>query len=299
MAWWHRFRTDGMREGQVLCLSPRGFHRVAYVEWGDAKSARVAVCVHGLTRQGRDFDYLARALASDGYRVVCPDVVGRGRSDRLPEAGLYGFPQYLADMTALVARIGADSIDWIGTSMGGLIGMMLAAQAGTPIRRLVLNDVGAFIPWAALMRIGAYVGADPRFADLAAAEVYIRGVHRPFGPLSDSEWGHLTEHSVRPDGEGKLKLCYDPAIGNAFRGTGSFVDIDLRPHWALVRAPTLVLRGAESDILPKAIADDMIARSEKGQGPNATVVEFAGIGHAPALMADDQIGAIREWLRTP
>ncbi len=175
---------------------------MAYREFGAPDAARVVICVHGLTRNGRDFDTLASALAGTGAgtgagcRVVCPDVVGRGESGWLANPAGYGFPQYLADMTVLLARLEAEAIDWVGTSMGGLIGMMMAAQPGTPIRRLVLNDVGPFLPKAALARIGTYVGHDPHFADLDAAEAYVRDVHSGFGALSDREWRHLTETNV-------------------------------------------------------------------------------------------------------
>ncbi len=171
---------------------------MAYAEWGAAEAARVVLCVHGLTRSGRDFDRLAAALAASGCRVVCPDVVGRGSSDWLEDPAGYAYPQYLADMTALIARLDVEAVDWVGTSMGGLIGMMLAAQPGTPIRRLVINDIGPFIPKAALARIGDYLGQDQSFADLEAAEAHLRTVHAPFGPLTDAQWEHLTLHSVRP-----------------------------------------------------------------------------------------------------
>ena len=167
--------------------------------------------------QRRDFDWLAPALAGAGYRVVCPDVVGRGKSDWLGDPAGYGYPQYLADSAVILGHLGAESgapgIDWIGTSMGGLIGMMLAAQSGNPIRRLVINDVGPFIPAAALRRIGDYVGKAFRFPDFAAAEAHFRKAHAPFGDLSDAQWRHLTEHSVVVAPDGGFRLAYDPAIG--------------------------------------------------------------------------------------
>jgi len=270
-------------------LGPHGFHTLAYTEWGAAGAARTVLCVHGMTRNGRDFDHLARALAG-GARVVCPDVAGRGASDWLARPEDYGFPQYLADMNALVARLDVDAVDWVGTSMGGLIGMMLAAQPGTPIRRLVMNDIGALIPKAALNRLGQYVGKAGTFADPAAAEAYFREVYAPFGPLADAHWRHIAEHSIRRADDGGYRLHYDPAIA----GTLADDDVDLWAVWDAVRAPVLLVRGAESDILPAAVAAEMT-----GRGPGATLVEFAGIGHAPALMAEDQIAVVRDFLERP
>ena len=172
-----------MRNGSYLSLGPKGFHRVVYTDWGERDNRRVLVCVHGLTRNGRDFDALAAALA-DGYRVVCPDVVGRGASDWLADKSGYGYPQYLNDMAALLAHLDADDVHWVGTSMGGLIGMMLAAQPGTPVTRLVMNDVGPFIPAPALERIAAYVGLNPKFASVEELDAYLRDVYAPFGPFT-------------------------------------------------------------------------------------------------------------------
>ena len=197
-------------------LSPRGFHRLHVTLWGEAGTQESVICAHGLTRQGRDFDALAGRLAADGLRVACPDVVGRGRSGWLRDAAGYGYPQYMADTVPLLAALAAEQVDWIGTSMGGLLGMMLAAQPDTPIRRLVINDVGPFIPKAALERIGGYLGQDWRFPDLAAAEAHLRQVHAPFGPLSDAQWRHLTEHSVAAAPDGQYRFAYDPGIAQPF-----------------------------------------------------------------------------------
>ncbi len=236
--------TDMNGEPRLLALKglgPHGFHKLAYAEWGDAASPRVLVCVHGLTRNGRDFDKLAQALAGR-YRVACPDVAGRGRSDWLPVKTDYGYPLYLSDMAALVARLGTEQVDWVGTSMGGIIGMMLAAMPNSPIRRMVINDVGPLIPKAAIERIGSYVGRDPLFPDLAAAEAYFREVAAPFGRLSDTEWRHLTVHSLREDKAGGFRLRYDPAIGDAFR-VPDIKDVDMWPIWDQIRCPILLIRG--------------------------------------------------------
>jgi len=279
-----------MTPSRFLGLSQGGFHRVAYVEWGMEGNPRVCICVHGLTRNGRDFNELAGALQSD-WRVLCPDIVGRGDSDRLAEPLGYGYPQYLQDMNALIARAGAARVDWVGTSMGGLIGMMLAAQPNSPIRRLVINDIGAFIPKAGLERIAGYVGKDPRFASLAEAEAALRRTANTFGLKTDDEWRRFTERSVRPVGGGEYGLAYDPGIAKAFSGKPQ-ADIDLWAVWDKVRCPVLVLRGAESDLLTAATAEEM-----KHRGPGCTVIEIPDCGHAPALMTQAQIGPVRAWLK--
>lgn len=283
------------RPGHVLCLGPGAFHRMAYVEWGNGASLRVVVCVHGLTRQGRDFDFLAHVLATRGFRVVCPDVAGRGLSDRLPDPKYYAAPQYLADMTVLIARLGVERVDWVGTSMGGLIGLLLAAQPNTPIRRLVLNDIGPFIAKAALGRIADYLGADPLFPDLAAAEAYVRDVHSGFGPLTEEGWRHLALHSVRADPGGGFRLRYDPALAGPFRASAE-ADADLWAAWTKVRAPVLVLRGELSDVLSPETARLMAAGGPDGVGPKAELVSFSGVGHAPSLISGDQIGKVADWL---
>jgi pimeloyl-ACP methyl ester carboxylesterase len=277
-----------LREDSLLCLSKSGFHELAYRESGPDHPVPV-LCLHGLARNARDFDALAADLAAAGRRVVCADVVGRGESGWLRDPLDYGYPQYLADTAALIARLGSRQVDIVGTSMGGLIGMMLAAQPDNPIRRLVINDVGPFIPKAALARILDYFGKDPRFADLAEAEAYHRRVYRSFGDLSDAQWRHLTETSLRRDGEG-WRLHYDPRIAEPMRAV-EIADVDLWPLWDAVSCPTLVLRGAESDLLLSETAAEM-----KQRGPRAELIEFPGCGHAPALLDPAQIAPLRDWL---
>jgi pimeloyl-ACP methyl ester carboxylesterase len=278
------------RERHYLGLSAAGFHRNAYWEWqSDQKDAPCLIAMHGLTRNGRDFDAVAAGL-SDRFHVVCPDVVGRGKSDWLPGGALYSYPQYLADAAGLIARVATGPVDWLGTSMGGLIGMMLAAQPLTPIRRLILNDVGPFVPKAALERIGSYVGLDPRFADRAGLEVYLREVLAGFGNLSDADWAHMAAHSARRRSDGSYGLAYDPAIGQAFR-TAPITDVDLWPLWDRIVCPVLILRGGQSDLLLADTAAEMVRRKT-----NAALVEFPECGHAPALMNAEQIGVIRDWL---
>lgn len=275
----------------VCCISPSGLHRMAYTEWGARDNPRVLVCVHGLSRNGRDFDELARVLASD-YRVVCPDVVGRGRSDWLRDPTGYGIAQYVADLMVLIARLDVEAVHWLGTSMGGLIGMALAAQPGSPLSRLVMNDVGPVLTAAAVARIGEYVGNAPRFASMDQAEAFVRFVSVPFGALTDEQWRHLTVHTMRPVAGGGFEMAYDPGIAEPFRqAMGQGGDVELWPIYDAVRCPTLLLRGAQSDLLSAATAGRMAER-----GPRARVVEIPGVGHAPVLMDAGQIGVVRDFL---
>ena len=280
-----------MKRDAVLCLDTRGYHRVRYYEWGDPANPRVVVCVHGLTRTGRDFDFLASSLSSD-YRVVCPDMPGRGESDWLRAKTDYGYAQYLADLTALIARVthgGASRVDWVGTSMGALAGIMMACLPDNPIARLVVNDAGMLVPKAALERIARYVGKDPRFASLDAFEAHVRSVCAPFGPLDDAQWRHLTVTGAKQHADGRWGHSYDPAIGHAF--DGELKDVDLSAFWDAITCPTLIVRGAESDVLPRAVAEEMTRR-----GPKAELVELAGIGHAPMLLDPDQVAVVRSFL---
>ncbi len=279
-----------MHEKSYLGLSVQGFHRVAYYEWGAAGGAPVALCVHGLTRTGRCFDRLAEAL-EDRYRIACPDLPGRGKSHWFANPALYRPPSYLGDLNALIARMDAPEVDWIGTSLGGILGMMLAAQPNTPIRKLVVNDVGPFIDTQALGRIATYVGQDPTFRSLEALEAYLREVHASFGPLTDAQWRHLAVHSARHDEAADVwRLHYDPALAIPFREDAG-KDVDLWALWEAIRCPVLIIRGAESDILSHETAEEMLTR-----GPEAELVELPGIGHAPALMDPAQIALIRDWL---
>jgi pimeloyl-ACP methyl ester carboxylesterase len=279
------------RPGALRWLSPAGFFTLRWLEWGPASGAPV-VCVHGLTRSGRDFDALARALAAAGRRVFCPDLPGRGASDWLPDPALYQPPIYSQALAHLLARMDGP-VDWVGTSLGGLCGMGVAATPGNAIRRMVLNDIGAIIPAAALARIRDYINQPAQaFPDIAALEAHLRKVHAPFGKLSDSEWRHLAENSARRDSTGALQLHYDPAITHAF-SAGDIADIDLTPFWAAIAIPVLILRGATSDILPAEVAVEMARK------PNARLIEIADAGHAPALMAADQISAIQDFLNAP
>ncbi|MEM9440580.1 MAG: alpha/beta hydrolase [Pseudomonadota bacterium] len=267
-------------------------YRMSYTTFGQANAERTVICVHGLTRNGRDFDALARMLAEDAF-VVCPDVVGRGRSDWLDDPAAYSVTTYAGHMVQLIRHLGVADVDWVGTSMGGLIGMGLASMDANPIRKMVLNDVGPFIPKAALERIGAYLGLALTFENLADLEAHLRVIHAPFGPLSDAEWAHLAAHSAKQQQDGSFVLSYDPKIAEPFKTGDPIADLDLWALWDLIACPTLVIRGAESDLLLPAVAEDMTQR-----GPKAELCTIEGVGHAPALMDPEQIDVIRGWLTT-
>ncbi len=276
-----------MREGAVRCLDPHGFHWMRYVEWGDARNPRVLVCVHGLTRNGRDFDHLAGALA-DAYRVVCPDIAGRGRSDWLRDPVDYHYPAYCNDVNALMAQLGAETFDWVGTSMGGIIGMILASLPGSPLRRMVLNDVGSMVPYAALERIGQYLGRDPSYDSVEALERDLRAVS-PFGPLTDAQWRHLALHSARHGEDGRWHFRYDPGIALNFNAAPP-QDVDLGAFWRAVPGPVLVIRGEHSDLL---LPDTLARMLER---PHTESLVVPGTGHCPQLMEDRQVGAVRRFL---
>ena len=289
----------------VQCLDARGLHRMAYWEWkraasktGESKSAdKVLVCVHGLTRQGRDFDVLAQSLATEYDRIVCPDIVGRGESDWLNNPKGYQLATYLADMVTLLARLNTSSIDWVGTSMGGLIGILLAGLPNNPIRRLVLNDVGPTLNATALKRIGAYVGQKMHWLDETSAITYLAQLAPGFGPHSTEQWRALNQPMLRPvsDGSPGLRLHYDPAIAEVFvdlnEQTAKSTEQWLWHTYDQIRCPTLVLRGALSDLLTADTAHAMTQR-----GPAATCVEIPGVGHAPTLIQDDQLQVVRSFL---
>ncbi len=283
------------RWARVSCISPAGLHEMAYQEWGDPSNPDTVVCVHGLTRLSQDFNVLAKHLSAR-YRVVCPDVVGRGRSSWLKNPMLYGVPQYAADMITLIARLNVPKVKWVGTSMGGLIGMTLASLQNSPIERLILNDVGASLSGEALARIASYVGLVTHFPDRETAHKALREIFSGFGPHSDDEWHDLIDPGLVADAEGKgVRVHYDPAIAEPFRQTysmGAMVpNLELWPVYDAIQCPTLLLRGAQSDLCTQAVAEAMSHR-----GPRAHSVAFAGVGHAPSLMHDDQIQVVSQFL---
>lgn len=274
----------------VTCASVRGLHRLAYWEWPSqaGSSAPTVVCVHGLTRNGRDFDALADRL-SRRWRVVCPDMIGRGRSDRASDPMLYVLPQYIADCVTLIARLDVERLAWVGTSMGGLMGMMLASMPGNPIGRLVLNDVGPVLEKTGRERIADYVGDDPVYDTRQAAVADLRERMRSFGPHTDEQFELLVRHYLVPRGPG-WGFHYDPAIAVPFKTTTLEMP-DLWPVYDAIRAPTLLMRGAESDLLGAATAAEMTRR-----GPCAREVVFAGVGHAPTIIDPSQVDAVEGFL---
>ncbi|MBA5688795.1 alpha/beta fold hydrolase [Rugamonas apoptosis] len=282
----------------VQCLSMAGLHHMAYKEWGAADNPNVLVCVHGVTRVADDFDVMARALAAD-YRVICPDVVGRGRSGRLRNPNLYVIPQYVSDMVTLLARVLANHeqqrVDWFGTSMGGLIGLGLASLPGNPIGRLILNDIGPSLEAPALQRIGDYIGQDLRFPTFEEGARFIRDVSLTFGPHTDAEWHKLAADVLRQDKDGMWVRHYDMGLAQPFRAaTPESVAADQAALWRsydAITCPTLLIRGGESDLLSRATADTMTQR-----GPRATLVEVPGVGHAPTFVHDDQIAIVKQFL---
>jgi pimeloyl-ACP methyl ester carboxylesterase len=272
------------RDLDIRYILEGAFYRMGCTAWGDPH-AQPVVCVHGLTRQGRDFDTLAKTLAADFY-VVCPDLPGRGRSDWLPSAALYQPPNYVQALSHLLAVIGRP-VHWVGTSLGGICGMIVAAAPGQPIQRLVLNDIGPFIPAAALARIAAYIGKVPDFADQAALQAYLRQVHAPFGKLTDAQWTDFAYHSSRLLPDGKPALHYDPALARAMLASEP-QDVDLWSFWNRIDAKILALRGEESDLLLPETLERM--------GNKATTHVVQSAGHAPALMDEPTINVIKEFL---
>jgi pimeloyl-ACP methyl ester carboxylesterase len=278
------------RDNAFQGLSPSGFHDLAYVDWGPIDDKRPVVCVHGLTRQGRDFDYLAARLVAAGRRVICPDLPGRGRSGRLVNPDDYSLPQYCADMNALLARLNVKEVDWVGTSLGGLIGISLAGFRGSIIQKLVVNDIGPFVSATGLRRIGQYIGTmPPAFASLEQADQYFRTVLAPYGDLADEHWRHLTQHSIRWDGDRYAVLC-DPAIAYAFRSPW-FHPLNLWKYWEAIKVPILVLHGAKSDLLSADLTLEMRKRN-----PLMKMFRFDECGHVPPLMDPGQIKVVVEFV---
>jgi pimeloyl-ACP methyl ester carboxylesterase len=279
-----------MTTHHFTCTDPHGTHNIAYSQWGNPNNPNVVVCLHGLTRNRHDFDYLAPALASD-YQVICLDVAGRGDSDWLAHPEDYNYSVYVADMLALLEHLSIGTLDLVGTSMGGLIGIMLAAQPNSPIRRLVLNDVGPTIPKTALLRLAIYLRQPlPHFSSVSEVEQRLRTIHAPFGPLTDAQWHHLAQHSVQLTKDGNYRIAYDPKMVYPFK-QGKIEDFNLWSTWELIQCPILVLHGEQSDVLLNQTMTKMQASH-----PHTQVITFPGIGHAPALMDEQQIQVIKEWL---
>jgi len=273
----------------MICPDSQGSHTLAYTEWGEPDNSKVLICLHGLTRNGRDFDTLASVLSTD-YRVLCIDIAGRGQSDWLSQPENYTYETYVTDMLVLLEHLHLTKIDLVGTSMGGLIGMFLAARPASPISKLVINDIGALVPKTGLQRIAKYLNQPrPQFATLQEVEKYCRIVHMLFGNLTNVQWQHLAKHSVKAVTGGGYRLRYDPAIAIPFKG--ELEDIDLWSIWEQVRCPVLVLHGEKSDLLSPQIIQKMQAKH-----PLTQTVTFPEVGHAPPLMSEEQIAVVKSWL---
>lgn len=282
------------RRHTLQCFSPTGLHTLSYKEWGAPDNPNVVICVHGVTRVSDDFDVLAQALQAD-YRVICPDIVGRGQSGRLRNPMDYQVPQYVSDMVSLLARANAEKVYWVGTSMGGLIGMVLASLPGNPIAKLVLNDVGPVLEAEAIARIAHYISQEISFPSFQEAENYVREVSASFGEHSDAEWGKMTRDVFRQHEDGLWRRHYDMALAQPIlKSTPEMAALAQTMLWAAydaIQCPTLLIRGELSDLLSLTVAQEMQQR-----GPKARLHQFAGVGHAPTLLHADQIQVVQEFL---
>ena len=269
-------------------LSPAGRHLLHALDWGPRSARRAVVCAHGYSGNARDFDFLARELAR-GARVICPDVAGRGESDWLAPLS-YNFPQFLSDFRSLLAHAGVNEVDWVGTSMGGLLGLLLAAESTSPVRSLVMNDVGAFLPADALARIARNLHAPERFATLAEVEAHLRHTHRDWGAIDDAQWTHLVRHGARRSDDG-WRLHYDPQIARVVQPLPFVSGLYFWNSWYHVRCPVLLMRGESSEVFPASVAATMLEAK-----PQAELVEVAGAGHAPALMSPAEIATVAQFV---
>jgi len=290
----HRIKqpTKAYSKHYHLGLGFHGFHRINYLEWGNVekfKHQETLFCVHGLTRNARDFDYFAGQLCTD-YRVICPDVVGRGDSDHIPEDG-YNYLQYNADMNALIARLGVTEVNWVGTSMGGIIGMVLASVAQSPVKRLVVNDIGPEVSRDALLHISEYIGRSDEFASVDAVANHLKNIYTEFAPMTDEDWKHMAHYSCRRTKQGTYRLKVDNRVGEAFRDSISYFNVDMWDTWERINCPVLVLRGKDSTFLSEDTAQKMLTC-----GPETTLVEFDNTGHTPTLRNDEQVKVITDWL---
>lgn len=278
------------RSGSVRCINSKSYHQIAYQDWGDIDSKETIFCLHGLTRNSHDFDALAHKLGQK-RRVVCPDTVGRGKSDWLPDHEDYQMQQYNMDFTVLAASIGCEQFDLIGTSLGGMMGMVLAGMKNSPIRRLVINDIAPEVPHTAMSRLGSYLHLDPEFQNLEEVEAHLRKTLSPFNPMKDEDWQHLAQTSTRQTESG-YKLAFDPDISNTYgRRYWYLMYFNLWKYWVRIKCPVLILRGKDSDFLSEHLLDRMLRKL-----PQAEAIEFENTGHTPTLNAPEQIDPILKWL---
>jgi pimeloyl-ACP methyl ester carboxylesterase len=281
--------SDEPRDCSTRSISHHGYHHIAYRDWGDPNEEQTVFCFHGLTRNSHDFDPLAKVL-SKKRRVICPDIVGRGKSDWLNDPAEYNLNQYNVDAMVLASRIGVEKFDWIGTSLGGLMGMSWAGHENSPIRKLVVNDIAPLVPFPALRRLALYIGSDPLFGSLAEVEVHFRKNFAPFGPMTDADWARMAKNSSYKTKDG-YRLAYDPNIVQNFRRYWLVFHFSLWKYWDKITCPVLVLRGTDSDFLTPQLVKEMQRRL-----PHMDLVEFEGVGHTPTLNAPEQYDVVIDWL---
>lgn len=278
-----------MKTKHILSSNNAGQHRIVYQDWGDENNPNLLICVHGLTRNSRDFDYLASELSSK-YRVIAPDIVGRGQSDWLPDPSLYTLEQYINDMGILLAHLKAKQVDWLGTSLGGIIGMAIASQPASPIKRLILNDIGPVIKKEAIAYLATSLAETPHFKSLDELKGFLQQAYSAMGQLDQAHWEHMVAHDHRITSEGKITRNFDPKITQSV-GTLINSDITLWDIWENIQCPVLILHGEESVILTPEICQDMLKRN-----PHASLKTFPGVGHTPSLIPEKQIDVVASWL---
>jgi len=276
------------RQGSFRSISKQGYHTVAYQDWGPINSKDNVFCLHGLTRNSHDFDNLAKVM-SKKRRMICPDLIGRGNSEWLDSGDDYQIPQYNLDITVLASKIGCEEFDIIGTSLGGLMGIVMAGMKNTPVRRLIINDIAPEIPFSAFRRLTSYIGQNLLFADIAEVEAHLRDSLAPFGPMTDEDWATMAIYSSH-ESDGGYRLSYDPSIAKNYKRYWFLVYFNLWKYWNNIKCPVLILRGTESDFLTKPLLKRM-----KRRLPHADVIEFEGVGHTPTLNASMQIDPIIKW----
>jgi cobalt-zinc-cadmium efflux system protein len=288
-------KTDMIHSGDtfyVQCASGESAHRMAYHTWGDPSNPRVLLCVHGLTRRGSDFKTLAQAMCKD-YYVVCPDIVGRGDSDRLSNPMQYAVPQYVADIAQLVKQLGVTQVDWLGTSMGGLIGMVYAAMPNSPIRRMLINDVGPRIEPDAIKRLGSYVGQPFAFANRADALNRLNQICATFGEHTAKEW-EIYNGPMLVQRDGLWMMHYDPNIAVPFASVNPIMakagEVAMWHAFKQIHIPMLIVRGADSDLLSAVTVAEMCKVN-----PYARSIEIPNVGHAPAFVKPEQIALAKEF----
>jgi len=280
------------RKASTFGLSVGGWHRIAYTDWGPLSDRTPVVCVPGLSRQGRDFDFLAEELSRQGRRVVCPDLPGRGRSTRLASALLYVFPQYCADLTTVTYATGAQKVDWVGTSLGGLIGIVLAGMPGNRIRRLVVNDIGPSVPHQAEVRIGERLDRMPqRFKTFGDAIVFFRDAFSDYGAMDNIRWHHIVRHSIEwSERDCAFNLLYDRSITTAYH-LYRYYSASLWAFWRNIQAPILIVVGEKSNVLPLELVREM-----QRQNPRARCLKVPEVGHMPMLMQSGQVDPVVQFL---